>query len=135
MEKSQANQTFHSQLEEFAAQQASLRGTIESSRAEIMELRKSLWQFHADLQEDGAPVPERTHKAATPWDAGTDSKESVEHLDRRLAHMLNQCDLADRVTSAVPDGGAATAAQGPSRTDRAPSRVSPRDVGADWSFA
>lgn len=134
MEKSQANFEFHSQLEEFAAQQASLRGTIESSRAEIMELRKNLWQFHADLQEDGAPVPDRTHLAAAQWATGADSKASVEHLDRRLAHMLNQCDLADRVTSAVPDGGTATAALGPSRTDRASTRAAPHDVGADWSF-
>ena len=134
MEKSQANFEFHSQLEEFAAQQASLRGTIESSRAEIMELRKNLWQFHAALQEDGAPVPDRTHLTAAQWATGADSKASVEHLDRRLAHMLNQCDLADRVTSAVPDGGTATAALGPSRTDRASTRAAPHDVGADWSF-
>lgn len=92
---------FHSQLEAFAAQQASLQGTIETSKAEIMELRRNLRRFRADLQEDAfstqaalnqeTNLPDETVRAQHTRNARLrESIASMEDLDRRLTTMLTQ---------------------------------------------
>ena len=97
--KAQSRMTFHSQLEEFAAQQANLRGTIESSRAEIMELRRNIRQFCADLREDSVSSPAVGTASASSTAAGLHSAPqeqvstnlaSMDYLDRRLKHLLDQ---------------------------------------------
>ncbi|KAL4401618.1 hypothetical protein ACI68E_001263 [Malassezia pachydermatis] len=83
-----------SRLEQVYAQQATLRGSIESSRAEILSLRQKIKAFRTGLEDD--PI---LHEEPIAPSVGTTSQldsqrrlreslASMDDLDRRLASML-----------------------------------------------
>ncbi|WFC97962.1 hypothetical protein MYAM1_000682 [Malassezia yamatoensis] len=87
-ESAQTHNPIYTQLEQFEEQQANLRGTIENSRAEIMELRRNLRQFRDGLHAEAAAVP--SNSESTRSERAAKRLSSVENLDRRLSRMLSQ---------------------------------------------
>lgn len=85
-----------SHIEQFQAQQASLRGTIESSKAEIVHLRERIRAFRSevngdvDLQLPDAQLSDQMLSQLTPESRQRlrDSLASMDDLDRRLSDML-----------------------------------------------
>ncbi|WFD42046.1 hypothetical protein MPSI1_000683 [Malassezia psittaci] len=93
-ESVQTHNPIYTQLEQFEEQQANLRGTIENSRAEIMELRRNLRQFRDGLQAESAAIPSSTAISSKSKSARNERAakrlSTVENLDRRLSRMLSQ---------------------------------------------
>ena len=132
----------HSQLEQFAAQQANLRGTIETSKAEILELRRNIRQFRNGLQQDASAVHDvqpalraNNEMAQAHQQKLRESIASMDDLDRRLATMLHQESDGD-AQQWLLQGSYSTGRNGNvSHFDR--SRTSSDDhdeMDADWSL-
>ncbi|WFD29598.1 Manganese transporter smf1 [Malassezia sp. CBS 17886] len=79
----------HSQMAQFAAQQADLRGTIESSRVEILELRKHINQFRDVVRDDEVSRHSALAQSSAQRARLRESIASMEDLDRKLAQMLD----------------------------------------------
>lgn len=92
-------------LKEFQSQQQALRGTIETSRAEILQLREKIRAFRAELDEEVLVYPpteplnlsiyEPTDREPSRDDRLRDSLLSMDDLDRRLTFMLESHGLRD----------------------------------------
>ena len=93
-ESAQTHNPINTQLEQFEEQQANLRGTIENSRAEIMELRRNLRQFRDGLQAEAAAAPSSatvsSKSEVTRNERAAKRLSTVKNLDRRLSRMLSQ---------------------------------------------
>ncbi|WFD21611.1 hypothetical protein MEQU1_000266 [Malassezia equina] len=84
---------------EFQSQQETLRGTIETSRAEILQLREKIRAFRAEVDEGAITYAEPAHSNASIYptvnqsptrnDRLRDSLVSMDDLDRRLTQMLD----------------------------------------------
>ena len=81
-------------VEEFQAQQASLRGTIETSKAEILQLREKIRAFRVEVGGDsgslnGSPLDlNMSSLSSTQKRRLRDSLASMDNLDQRLSEML-----------------------------------------------
>lgn len=81
-------------MEEFQAQQASLRGTIESSKAEILQLREKIQAFRVEVSGDSGSLNDSHLNINLPSLSPTqerrlrDSLVSMDDLDQRLSEML-----------------------------------------------
>lgn len=81
-------------VEEFQAQQASLRGTIESSKAEILQLREKIQAFRVEVGGDCGSLNDSQLDMNMPSLSPTqkrrlrDSLASMDDLDQRLSEML-----------------------------------------------
>lgn len=90
-------------MEQIHAQQATLRGTIEASRAEILSLRKKIHAFRSELNPDTDLACVPTAVTGLPGAAEADDTQqrlrnsiaSMDDLDRRLAAMLDSRQAAD----------------------------------------
>ena len=92
-------------MKEFQSQQQALRGTIETSRAEILQLREKIRAFRAELDEEVLVYPpteplnlsiyEPTDREPSRDDRLRDSLLSMDDLDRRLTFMLESHGLRD----------------------------------------
>lgn len=85
-------------VEEFQAQQASLRGTIETSKAEILQLREKIQAFRVEVGGDcgslnGSPLDlNMSSLSSTQKRRLRDSLASMDNLDQRLSEMLQHHD-------------------------------------------
>lgn len=93
--KNEAEESISLRIKEFQSQQDALRGTIESSRAEILQLREKIRAFRAELDEGTGMYPstDRTIYGTVDLqpcrrESLRDSLASMDDLDRRLTQML-----------------------------------------------
>lgn len=103
--KSSVDESISLRLKEFQSQQDTLRGTIETSRAEILQLREKIRAFRAEVDEGAIAYAEPSHsnvsiyptvnQAPTRSERIRDSLVSMDDLDRRLTQMLESHDVGD----------------------------------------
>jgi len=96
--KSDMEESLSLRLKEFQSQQQALRGTIESSRAEILQLRERIRAFRAEVDDEvsmqpqpgssNVPIYEPASLEPSHGDRLRDSLVSMDDLDRRLTQML-----------------------------------------------